>query len=244
VTALVVGASSGVGRAVARELARNGHDVVIVARDERDVDAVARDLGLRFGVDTRAVACDLTDSRRSLDVVREAERDVGGFDAVLFPVGHADDADLGGPDVELFESLVNVNFASVAMLASHFLGEMMRSGHGSLVGFGSVAAVRGRGRNVAYAASKRALVSYFESLRHLASGTGVCVTMYQLGYVDTQASFGRAALLPAVAPDRVARTVVARLRADRGTVYLPRYWRPVSWLVRSVPSPLFRRLSF
>jgi short-subunit dehydrogenase len=112
------------------------------------------------------------------------------------------------------------------------------------VGFGSVAAVRGRSRNVAYSASKRALQSLFESLRHAEESHGIAVTFYCLGYMNTSMAYGQRLPFPPISPASVAERVVRRLGRDTGTRFVPRYWRWVAMVLRALPWWIFGRLRF
>ena len=242
--ALVVGASAGLGRALAEAIARRGSDLILVATDGRDLDVQAADLQVRHGVVARTVACDLSPPVRCVDAIADVANDLRPLDALLFPVGLALDEDRGLLDAASTQRLLDVNFGAVVATVSRFLPDLVERGGGAIVGFGSVAAIRGRSRNVVYAASKRALQSYFESLRHLTAGTGVEVSFYELGYLDTQAAWGRRLAVPAAQPAAIAEDVVARLHERGKHGYLPRYWRPLGWLVRAIPEPIFRRLDF
>jgi NAD(P)-dependent dehydrogenase (short-subunit alcohol dehydrogenase family) len=105
-------------------------------------------------------------------------------------------------------------------------------------------AARGRTRNAAYAAAKRALDAYFESLRHALAGTGVVVQFYVLGYLDTHLAFAHDTPLPRAAPDACAERVFRRRAVDFGRAYYPAYWRPLTAVLRLLPWFVFRRLSF
>jgi NAD(P)-dependent dehydrogenase (short-subunit alcohol dehydrogenase family) len=121
---------------------------------------------------------------------------------------------------------------------------LIESGGGNIVGFGSVAAIRGRGANVVYAAAKRGLESYFESLRHRTAASGVRVQFYPLGYVATQMSFGHPMRFPVAAPEWIARRVADGLDRDLGLVHLPRFWAGIAPVVRAVPWRLYRKARF
>jgi short-subunit dehydrogenase len=95
-----------------------------------------------------------------------------------------------------------------------------------------------------YAAAKRGLESYFESIRHRTSASGVRVQFYRLGYVDTQMSFGRKMPFPMVSPDQVARHVVRYLGRDLGLVHYPRFWFAIGAILKSLPWIIYRRLQF
>jgi len=246
VTYLVVGASAGLGRALTRALATRGHDLVIASSDSRDLDALAADLAIRLGIRVEAVAGDLGGTGgadgRHLDRLAAASEALGGLDGLLFPLGTVapgDDGLLDGPSAA---RLVQVNFLSVVATVARFLPELQRRPGSVIVGFGSVAAARGRRANVVYAAAKRALESFFESLRHRSIGSGVIVQFYVVGYLDTNLAFGRRTPLPRAKPERLAARVVRDLGQDVGVAYYPPYWRPLSTALRHAPWPLIRRL--
>ena len=104
-----------------------------------------------------------------------------------------------------------------------------------------LAAIRGRGRNVVYSAAKRALSSYFESLRHLAVGSNIRVHFYQLGYVETPRTHATKLPLPKASAGRLARLVLDR---DSGPVIYPAFCMPVSLGLRWTPGFLYKRLRF
>ncbi len=115
---------------------------------------------------------------------------------------------------------------------------------GVIVGFGSVSATRGRNTNVVYAAAKRALASYFESLRYAAIGTDILIQLYVLGYLETNLSFGIPTLLPKANVKKLAKRVLDNLDRDFGAAYYPGYWRYVCTIVRLLPWLVFKHLKF
>ena len=98
--------------------------------------------------------------------------------------------DIPGIDDKNFFKLVNTNFTSVCLFINHFLPILKKLPNTTIIGFGSIAAIRGRSLNATYAASKRALESYFESLRHFVVNSPLTVQFYMIGYIDTNLSFG------------------------------------------------------
>jgi short-subunit dehydrogenase len=242
VTAIVVGASAGLGRALAGHLAAAGHDLVVVSSDARDLEALASDLQIRHGVRVRAVPLDLGGDLSGVARLGEAAAELGSPDALLLPVGWTAPSDDPCLEAGLAERLVRTNFLSVATVVGRLLPELQRRPRASVVGFGSVAAARGRGTNVFYAASKRALETYFESLRHACAGTPVRVSLYVLGYLDTNLAFGRRTLLPRADPARLAERVVRDLGRREGVLYHPRAWRLVAAALPLVPFSIYRRL--
>jgi short-subunit dehydrogenase len=244
VIAVVVGASAGLGRALAEALAAAGHDLVVVSSDARDLEALASDLRIRHGVRVVAAALDLGAELRAgaVDRLDEAVAGLGSPDALLLPVGWTAASDGVSSATDLAERLVRTNFLSVAALVGRFLPGLLGRPRASIVGFGSVAATRGRAANAFYAASKRALQTYFESLRHSCAGTPVRVSFYVLGYLETNLAFGRRTLLPRADPARLAARVVRNMDRREGVRYHPRSWRLVAAALPLVPFSAFKRL--
>jgi short-subunit dehydrogenase len=229
-TWIIVGASSGIGRSLAEELAKRGGSLVLVSSDGRDLDALAHDLTIRHGVSVSWT----TDHPACPDDI----------DGLFFPIGAIDEGDDCLLPPARADALINTNFRSVVAVIDQFLPRMLEQRRGVIVGFGSIAAARGRTRNAIYAASKRALESYFESLRHRCEASGVAVQFYILGYVDTQLSFGKKLMLPKASPESVARAVVDGLQKGSGVRYLPKFWRLVTAVVRVTPWAIYKRLQF
>jgi short-subunit dehydrogenase len=240
VRSLILGASAGVGRALGRSLAARGHDLLLAARGDADLAAEATHLRLVHGANVDWLAVDATDPAAAAALLRNgpAPRNL------LFPVGLAvtnDDCLL--PDADTI-ALININLTSVITTVAALLPALIESGGGNIVGFGSIAAIRGRGANAVYAAAKRGLEGYFESLRHRTAATGVRVQFYRLGYVATQMSYGRPMMLPAANPEWIAERVADGLDRDLGLVHLPRFWAAIAPVVRAVPWRIYRNAKF
>jgi short-subunit dehydrogenase len=240
-TAIVIGASSGLGRALAVELARAHHALLLIASDRRDLDALGASLNLEHGIAVRALA---------LDLAREADpgaRIVAALDgmppvsALLVPIGYSREDDDLSLDAAGIGQLIAVNLHAPLAIVHALLPTLVET-HGTIVLFGSVAATRGRGRNVVYAGTKRALVSLYESLRQRYRSRELCVQMYLLGFVATNLTYGMRLPLPAANPDVLARTIVRRLGRGSSMRHLPRWWAIVTLLVRWLPWSVYRRI--
>jgi short-subunit dehydrogenase len=239
---VVIGASAGVGRALCDALAAAGHDLVLVASDAEDLRAQAASLRLRHSIRVDFVAARLSNASDWHDPLLHELGPPERIDGLYLPIGFARDDDQGTLDLRAIRDLVETNFGGPGAIVAHCLPAFLERGSGTIVGFGSIAAIRGRGRNVIYAAAKRALQSLFESLIHRTVGTGVDVHFYVLGYVATQQSYGRRLLLPVSSPEAVARAVVRDLGKGSAIEYYPWFWRPVALLIRALPQFVFRRL--
>ncbi|MDP2025014.1 SDR family oxidoreductase [Sulfuriferula sp.] len=242
--ALVVGASAGVGRALCEVLGARGSALMLVASDARDLDALAAHLRLVYRVEVQTVAADATRVTEFVEQVGKAAAAFGAIDSLYFPIGASRAEDRGLLGMEQASAILNSNLTVVIGLTSRFLPQLLELPQARIVGFSSIAAIRGRKANVVYSAAKRGLESYFESLRHLTAATGVRVQLYRLGYVATQQSFGQRLLFPVVTPQQVAQEVLRNLDKDIGKVFFPRYWALIALAVSWVPWPIYKKLDF
>lgn len=240
-TAIVVGASSGLGRALATELAGRGYALLLVASDRRDLDALGASLNLAHGVAVRALG---------LDLAREADpgaRIAGALDGMppvktlLLPIGQSRDDDDFSLDAAAVGRLLATNLHAPLVIVHALLPRLLES-RGSVVLFGSIAAARGRGRNVVYAGAKRALASLYESLRQRYRPRELSVQLYELGFMATNLTYGLRLPLPVVAPEDVARLVVRRLGRGSSRRFAPRWWALVALIVRAMPWFAYRRM--
>jgi short-subunit dehydrogenase len=243
VTWVVVGASAGLGRAIAESLGRERRSLLLVAGDVRDLQPLGADLEVA-GARVRTVAHDAADHAGLAGRIAESLSPEEEIEGLLFPVGAMAPGDDGTLSPEEAERLVRINFLCATSVVGRLLPRLFRQGRGVIAGFGSVAAVRGRGQNVVYAASKRALESYFESLRHLGEPRGLSVVFYTLGYLDTGLAFGKKLLFPKADPARVAVRVKRELGREAGGHYEPRWWGMLAAVVRRLPWFVFRRMRF
>ena len=244
-TTLIFGASAGVGRHLCRAIAADGQDLLIIARNPMDLEAEAAHCRLLYDVNVDLIAVDASDPARVYDVLLEhAASDNRIIRNLFFPIGAAFENDEVLNSAADMSSVLHVNLTSVMVAISALLPQMISTGEGNIVGFGSIAGIRGRRTNVVYSAAKRGLESYFESLRHATASTGICVQFYRLGYIGTQQSYGRKLLFPILAPSAVARRVVANLNRDIGRVSIPRFWSAIGLLLKFLPWHIYRRLRF
>lgn len=240
-TAIVIGASSGVGRALCLALARAGQPLLLVASDSRDLAPLSSDLQLRFDVQVKSVSMDLAGTANPGARVIEALTDMPAATALLLPVGMSRQDDDGQLGAAAIGQLLAINLHAPMAIAHALLPALIES-KGVIVGFGSIAGARGRSRNVVYAAAKRGLETYFESLRHRYTPTELRVQFHRLGFVSSNLTYGKKLPLPVATPEAVAQVVVSRLRSGSFDRYTPRWWSLVGLLVRWMPWFVFRRM--
>lgn len=241
---ILVGASAGLGRALAERLAREKHNLLLIAGDQADLKALAADLNLRHSIRAETCAVRLQSDEESVQKIITSAAAMGQIDGILFPLGYSrtdDDGTLGASEAN---RIINSNMAGIIALCAHFLPAMLSRGEGLLVFFGSVAAERGRSSNIVYAAAKRGLQSFAESLRHKCAATNINVQFYQLGYLNTAQTFGKKLPFPAAEPKDAADVIVKNLNKRFGLQYYPWFWRFICLGLRYTPWMVFKKLKF
>jgi short-subunit dehydrogenase len=229
---LVTGASSGIGRSVARRLADEGAHVFTLGRDA----------GALGGIGEQAIVADLTEPEAWRRVAAEA----GEVDILVNNAG----AGWAGAFREIepaeVEHLVALNLVAPILLARALVPGMVARGHGCIVNVASIVAHTGGKEEAVYAATKGGLVAFSESLRQELAGTPVRVSVVSPGVVDTPfferrgRPYGREWPHP-IPPERVADAVVRALRTERADVFVPG-WMALPARLRGAAPGLYRRL--
>jgi NAD(P)-dependent dehydrogenase (short-subunit alcohol dehydrogenase family) len=242
-TCVIVGGSAGLGRALAEECARVYPRLIIASSDLRDLEAIRADLHARVGIDA---SCCVIDGTNPVATATRILATVGADSvrALLFPIGSVLEDDTMTAAPAAAQALLSTNLLSVIATVSALRPRLIAAGDAVVVGFSSIAAVRGRNRNVVYAAAKRGLISYFESLRHDLEPAGVRTHLYIAGYVDTNLAYGRKLLFPKLSPVQFARDVCMRLSRPSFVTYWPRFWYVLASIVRILPWRLYRLMKF
>lgn len=242
---LIVGSSSGLGRALADELAAAGHNLLLIASDARDLQAQSSDLILKTSVEVDYLAIHIEPYAPWSAVLEKKITEAGDLDGLFFPIGWSSDHDaVDCSDAELTDKIVEINFTSITKIVSFCLPKFFLKKQGYIIGFGSIASLRGRSSNVVYSAAKRALASYFESLRHAIAKTNIRAQFYQLGYLDTPRNSGKKLLFTKADPRKAARYIVKNLNNDFGVKFFPRWWFFLQYVIRWTPWQIFKRLDF
>ncbi|AFZ73729.1 SDR family NAD(P)-dependent oxidoreductase [Natronobacterium gregoryi] len=238
--AIIVGASSGIGEALARELADDGYVVGLAARR---TDRLRR-IGEQLPTQSYVATMDLTDTEDARQGFFELTEAMPSVDLVVVSAGIADvNYDLEWAS-ERQTIDVNVRgFTAIATAAlSYFEANPDHASEkdGHLVGISSVAARFGNGGTQAYNASKAFVSRYLEGLRVRQAGNDVdvAVTTIEPGFVDTEMSYGSFwQCSPGTAANQIARAI----RKEKTHAYVTRRWRLVAWTLSLIPNPILRR---
>jgi decaprenylphospho-beta-D-erythro-pentofuranosid-2-ulose 2-reductase len=243
--AVLLGATRGMGRALARRMAARGDRVFLLGRDPHELERSAQDLQVRGAEGSVGTAhCDLLEPKgfsAALDVADEA---LSGFDTVVVTAGLFDDQETLEADTERCLQLLQANFTGTVGFCEEARKRLLAAGGGTLCAFSSVAGDRGRKPVVLYGAAKAGLSHYFEGIDHRYHAAGLRAVLVKPGFVKTGMTAGLDPPPFAGEPDDVAAVVLDAL--DRGTpvVYAPSVWRWVMAVIRLLPRFAMRRISF
>jgi decaprenylphospho-beta-D-erythro-pentofuranosid-2-ulose 2-reductase len=242
----VLGATKGMGRALARLMAGRGDQVFLLGRDPDDLEKSARDLEARQGGGARVgfAACDLERPEGFAAALEAAESALAGLDAVVVTAGLFATQDALEADPELTRRLLTVDFAHTVLFCEHARARLLARGRGTLCVFSSVAGERGRKPVVLYGAAKAGLTRYLEALDHKYRAAGLRTVCVKPGFVKTSMTQGLRPPPFAGEPDDVARTVLRAIDAGRPVVYAPPIWAAVMLVIRHLPRFVMRRIGF
>jgi short-subunit dehydrogenase len=231
----ITGASSGIGAALARELARAGHTLTLVARRRDLLDALAAEVG----GGALAVAHDLADASRATTWVVAAEAAHGPIDVLVNNAGMENTGPSHDADPDGCRRLVELNLTTPMLLTRHLLPAMRARRRGHFVNVASVAALVPLPRQTYYGGSKAGLAAFSESLRGELLGTGVDVlTVYPGPVATAMGEAGWAGLggrdnlpkMPEGTPEVLARRIRRAMERRRARLVYPRFYAVSRWL--------------
>lgn len=242
---IVLGGTSGMGRALARRLVEGGHHVFLLGRNVEELSRSAADLRARVN-DAKVgfVECDLERPETFDTALSAAEAFLNRANTVIVTAGMFATQDRLESDPELARRLLTVNFANTIVFCEAARKRLMANGGGTLCVFSSVAGDRGRKPVAIYGASKAGLSHYLESLDHKFRDQGLITMCVKPGFVKTAMTTGLKAPPFAGEPDDVARQVMKALHQGKPLVYAPSIWRWVMLVIRLLPRFVMRKIGF
>ena len=240
-TALVIGATADIGRAIARRLADGGWTLQIAARNPARLEREAQDLRVRTGVTVTAHHCDVLEDDGGASMLNALDPFP---DIAVCVVGLLGDQAENQQNLATAERVMRTNYVGPVLLMGMLAERFEQRGSGVLVGVSSVAGDRGRAVNYIYGSAKAGVTAFLSGLRNRLAGSGVHVVTVKPGFVRTRMTDGMN--LPAgltAEPEEVAAAVVKAIRRRRDVVYAPYVWQLVMLVLRAVPERFFKRIS-
>ena len=243
--AIIVGASSGIGAALAHRLADEGYQIALLARRGEMLEKITNEINKKHG-ETRALyyVHDVSDYDTVPGLFRQIMADLGGLDTFIFNTGISLSVGLKNFVFEKDRLTMEVNLIGALAWLNPVAEAFQSLQNGQIVGISSVAGERGRVGNPAYNTSKAALTCYLEALRNRLTRYGINVLTVKPGFVQTDLIKNAKKLFWVIPPEQAAKDIFKAMRKRKQEIYTPARWRWMMLIIRNIPSFIFRKLTF
>ena len=220
----LIGASEGLGRELAKELNQAGAKLILSARNQERLESLSKELSI-----ARPLVLDVTDPV----AVNRALSKVGAIDGVIYNAGVYEPMPATEWDPEAAITMAEVNFMGALRVLGGLVPQFLRAGQGDITLVGSLAGYRGLPASIGYGASKAALISMGETMRHDLKDRGVIVRIVNPGFIKTRLTDKNEFKMPMLmSAERAAQRVVKAMSSNRFRTDFP---APFSWLIRTLP---------
>ncbi|MHB1147287.1 MAG: SDR family NAD(P)-dependent oxidoreductase [Lutibacter sp.] len=230
--ALIIGASSGIGKELAKLLAEDGYKVIITGRREKLLEEIKATNPEKFVVKTH----DVNDLVSNVSLFESLENEFKTIDLIVYSSG------VGDPNYELkWEKelpMLQTNVISAVNIYGLAYNFFRKQGFGHLVGISSIASIRGNRHVPAYFASKAFQANYLESLwmKGKRSKAEIYVTDIQPGFVDTSMAIGKTFWMASA--EKATKQIYTAIKKKKKKAYITKRWRLVAFVLKIVPSSL------
>ncbi len=239
----ITGASSGIGEAIAVELARHSTRLALFARRQERLEQVAKTVEGIGAEGVMTLPGDVRDMESLNGAVESVEKAWGRIDMAFLSAGVGQPTTLRTYHVERMRETVEINLLGVINATGALLPLFRRQGGGLLVGVSSLADGRGSPLNLAYCASKSGMTNFLEGLRAGCTREGIRVVVVKPGFVRTPMSADNRFSMPfLVEPDAAARAILRGIRRGRRTIRFPWPMACLTAVCNRLPAPLYERL--
>ena len=235
--AIIIGATSGIGKAVAEILLQEGYLVGVTGRREDLFPAMQQQFSGR-------IFCKKMDVQELLtlaSICNELVNQMGGMDLLVISAGIGE----GNKqlDFEIENDVIKTNIQGFTCIADWGTSFFKKQGHGHLVNISSIAGIRGNGLAPSYNATKAYQINYLEGLRlnTIKSGNDITITDVRPGFVDTAMAKGNGLFW--VAPvKKAAEQIVEAIKRKKGVVYITKRWGLIGYVLKIIPFSILRRV--
>ncbi len=240
---LIIGATSAIAYETAKCFAKDGGEFFLVARSAEKLVDVGNDLKVRGAKRIETYVLDVNELDRHQEMIEAAIEALAGLDMVLIAHGTLGDQEKCQRSVEETLKEFTTNCTSVISLLTILADYFEQQRRGCIAVISSVAGDRGRQSNYVYGAAKGAVTVFLQGLRNRLHKSGVAVITIKPGTVDTPMTASLKKGLLFASASSVGQGIYEAMKNRKEVVYLPWYWRPIMFIVRSIPEPIFKKLS-
>jgi short-subunit dehydrogenase len=238
--AILTGASSGIGHALAHELSRRGYELALLARRADLLEQLASELPAK----SVAIPCDVSDRAAVREAVARGQQQLGGpFDLAIANAGIGIPTHVANLDVDDAERTMRINFFGMLYLFDAVIPSMVERRSGRFVGIASLAGLRGLPASAIYSASKAAMQMFLESSRLDLAPLGVNITIVNPGFVATPLTEKNTFRMPLLMrSDKAARVIADGIEHGKRVIEFPRRLSTLVRLGRIIPDALYDRI--
>ena len=239
---LIIGATSAIAEATARQWAAQGQHLYLLGRNEERLKSMCSDQKFRGAGSVHYGVLDVNNFGEHCAMLDVAQACLGGLDVVLIAHGTLGDQKACEQDVNAALLELQTNAISVIALLTHLANRFEAQKHGSIAVLSSVAGDRGRQSNYVYGTAKGAVTIFLQGLRNRLYKSGVQVLTIKPGFVDTPmtAEIKKGPLW--ASPDTIASAIVRSIETRRDVVYAPWFWLEIMAIVRMIPEKIFKSM--
>ena len=235
--AIVIGASSGIGKELAIVLSQNNYQVGLVSRRENLLIELQNELPGSSHTKT----IDVANTAQAMNQLKELIIEMNGVDLIIISAG----CGFINPDLEYDkeQKTIDTNVSGFTAMMNVAYQYFFEKGQGHIVGISSVAAIRGGYDGPAYAASKAFISNYMEGVRIKAKKAGVplYITDIKAGLVDTAMAKGEG-LFWVAPPEKAALQIFRAIESKKELTYVTKRWRLIAWLLKAMPNFVYQKL--
>ncbi|MCZ6599648.1 MAG: SDR family NAD(P)-dependent oxidoreductase, partial [Acidobacteria bacterium] len=228
----------------ARRLAADGTRVALLARRADKVHGIAKEINEMAGAElAHGFLHDVADRNKVEPLWAVIEEKIGEVGQLYYLAGVMEEVGRDEFDTEKDARHFIVNTLGSVAWVNAAAARFQKQGAGVICGVTSVAQDRGRVRRPAYNASKAGMDTHLEAVRNRLWRKNVCVTTIRLGFVDTPLTRGVPGMFWLISADRAAELILRSVQKRKSIAYVPARWRPLMFVIRNIPSVIFRRLN-
>lgn len=241
--AIIVGASRGIGAALARELAARGYRLGLLARNREQLAGLAGELAARHQVQVEFDTLDVSDQAAVAPTLQRLFATLGTVELVIANAGITGVRKAGDGHLEKDRRIFETNLMGAIAVIDAAVARFRQQGSGHVAAISSISAYRGIPGSGAYSASKAALTNYLEALRMELADKGIAVTVVHPGFVKTDIAPNMEKYPFAADPEKVAREIAAGLQRRRKNLIVPGLpWRLLLPALRLLPDSVMRKV--
>lgn len=243
--AVIIGASNGLGKAIAYHLASQGINCILASRNEKELSLIAAELCEKYSISVKVIPIDLgkTNHLTSVAFANACFDHFIDIRQVYLTAAIINDNDIGTAAAGVLEDINAVNYRGSAFLISAF-SDRLKETSSNITVISSIAAIRPRGKNISYTASKIAMEYHVRGLQHFWANKPLRLQIYRVGYMDTGMSKGQKLLFKKADPEKVASYIIKRKKRNIRIKYYPRFWYIISIILNQIPWFIYKRIKF